>query len=243
MIGHDELFSASHVVPILQRVCRRASTETVVLHIDSPGGSPAEAERIAEELRHCRVDQHKRIETVFDSVGASAAYLIAVESDWIDANPYAVVGSVGAVISYLQGEDGLKRVGVEETVFASGPMKAMLSPYRANTADQAKVAQEVVDDLARRFRAAVERRRGDHLAPVPELWTGRVFTADRAMALGLIDEVSPLEAYLRHRHPGIEPALISPARSMDERLTMRALLEASREVFSTRSAEASWSVR
>ena len=53
--------------------------------IDSPGGAPLEAERISFVIERLRQEHEKPVYAVIQNVGASAAYMIAVQADKVYA--------------------------------------------------------------------------------------------------------------------------------------------------------------
>src|SRR5690606_34952158 len=89
-IGAQPSASAKQLVPLIDRACRSKTTKALVLNINSPGGSPGDAARIAEALQVCKQDDRSTpVYAVIESTGASAAYLIAAGADEIYAGRYA----------------------------------------------------------------------------------------------------------------------------------------------------------
>ena len=108
-------------------------------------------------------------------------------------------------------------------MIASGPLKATNYLFTENTPEQTKALQEVVDGLAREFRRQVEASRGERLkADFPDLWSGRIWTADVAQQAGLVDQLSVLEDYLKASYPDLKVHNYRPRQSMQERLGIEA---------------------
>lgn len=179
---------ADRVVPLIESACEASTTKAILLRISSPGGSPSEAERIGAALDRCG----KPKSAVIEQLGASAAYLIAVHADRIAADPYAMVGSVGAIMKKVSAEDLARRWGVAEEVYASGDLKFGGSYMRSATPEQASASQSMVDAAGARFVETVRARRKG-LAPDMDLASGRMWLAEDAKAGGLIDEVLVVE--------------------------------------------------
>jgi protease-4 len=103
--------SAERLVGLIERACKADSVESLLLQINSPGGSPSEAERVMAAVQTCRAktDSHepKRVVAMIDGLGASAAYMIAMSTDEIVAGRYSIVGSIGGDLPL----HGLLRVG------------------------------------------------------------------------------------------------------------------------------------
>jgi len=187
--------SADRLVPLIEQACASASAKALVLRIDSAGGSPVEADRIGAALERCRTGEHaKPIHAQVGSIGASAAYMIAVKADTIRASRYALVGSIGVVRWSYDASEAARRVGIAEEKVASGALKGGSSYLRKDTPEERALWQELIDGLATEFLDSVVTSRGDRLkATREEIGTGRVWTAAQAHRLGLIDQVALFE--------------------------------------------------
>jgi protease-4 len=204
---------AGQLVPRIDAACKDRLVRAVVVSINSPGGSPTEAERIGRAMDRCRANG-KPVLAAIEGMGASAAYLLAVHADSISANPYALVGSIGAVMSSMQGHQALDRLGIEPKVYASGPYKTLGSWMTPDTAGQQAVAQSLVDTMANNFAAEVRARRGDKIVVSKDLNTGRVWTAHDALQLGLIDQVAVIDDVIHTRFKGLDVQTDGPRKSM-----------------------------
>lgn len=193
--------SAARVVPGLRKAFASESVQAIVLEVDSPGGSPLEAERIYSALDAERKLHPKPVIAVINNLGASAAYMVAMHCDQVYAGRYSLVGSIGAIISTWDFHRALGRVDVAQRVYASGELKAMLNPYLAGTAAADRKAAELVQDIAKQFLADLKERRGKKLAKDVDFSTGEVWGGTQAKALGLVDEVGTLDEVLRARWP------------------------------------------
>ena len=204
--------SADAVIPALRRAFEDRRTEVVVLRIDSPGGSPSEAERIYSEVERLKAKHGKPVESVIDNLGASAAYLIAIHTDRITAGHYSLVGSVGAVMHAWNAADLAQKVGIVQQAYASGSLKDMGNPTRMPTGEEQAKAHALVSGIADIFAKEVVAARGERLKlAVPALTTGEAWSGAEAHAHGLVDELGTLETVLaRHNatarqfgpHPG-----------------------------------------
>ena len=193
--------SAARVVPALERAFKAPGVKAVVLEIDSPGGSPLEAERIYSALTALKKAHPKPVVAVINNIGASAAYMVAMHCDQIYAGKYSLVGSVGAILSGWDFHKALDRVDVAQRVYTSGNLKAMLNPYIPMSVDAERKARELVQDIARQFVGDLVERRGDKLAKGVDFATGEVWGGSQAKQLGLVDEVGTFEDVLRSRWP------------------------------------------
>lgn len=226
-IGDPTGASADDVVPNILEACRAKTTKALVLRISSGGGSPSHAERMADALQVCRSREEGPVPViaVIESLGASAAYLVASQADEVVANRYAQVGSIGAVWMNYDLTGVAERFGVSQRAFASGDLKTVGSPLQPSTAAQDEFLQEMVDGVAEQFRADVRSGRGDRLKDTPDLYSGRTWLAAEALDRGLIDEVATFDAFVEGRFPETPVYVYRPTRTLQEKLGLQSALE------------------
>lgn len=190
----DSETSAETVVPLIQKACDNDDIKQIVLDINSPGGAPNESERIVSAIESCRHDKHKKFTALIDGLGASAAYMISVHADRIVAGRYSIVGSVGAIMRYVDASAAVTRLGLRERIYRSGILKGGPSPMSGSDEAMDKVNQDMVVRLGEDFLSEVyTQRKGKLKAPRDEIFTGRIWTAPDALKLGLIDQIATLE--------------------------------------------------
>ena len=162
----------------------------VVVRIDSPGGSATASEVIWQGLR--RVAAEKPVWVSVGSMAASGGYYIAVGGDRIYMNPSSIVGSIGVVGGKMSMGPLYDKVKVRVTTRTRGPAGDMFSstePWTPAQVQQVRAKMKQTYDLfARRVAAG---RPGIDLSKTAE---GRLFTAGRAIALGMADEIGGLDA-------------------------------------------------
>ena len=79
--------SAKNIIAALKDALERSNTKALILHANSPGGSPVQASYITQEIRRLREKYpDKPIYAVVSDTCASFCYYIAVESDRIYDN-------------------------------------------------------------------------------------------------------------------------------------------------------------
>lgn len=239
-IGGSNAASADNLVPMLANLCQQSAVRGLVLHIDSPGGSPGDAERIGAAVDNCKVmprDNNKsgsagrrRVVAVIDGIGASAAYMISLHCDEIVVNKTGMVGSIGVIIEGLKFNGLMQKVGVTSFTYSSGQLKSMLSPYSEDTPAQQKVAQQLADDAMQEFKGMVIADRPKLKADTPDLWSGRVWVANQALAIGLVDRIGVLEPVERQEFPNLVVQTFAPIRDMHSFLGTESWLEGLRSV-------------
>jgi protease-4 len=174
----------------------------VVLRIDSPGGTVSGSDELHHMLSTLARERELPVVVSMGSIAASGGYYIAMasggEEDVIFAEPATLTGSVGVLIPTYDMSGLLSRFDVTDTTVASGPLKEMLSPTKQRTPEmeqqQRDVLQGLVDEMFQRFVAIVREGRPKITEEqLTEITTGRIFTAEQARTVGLVDRIGFLD--------------------------------------------------
>lgn len=198
VIGQKGAEDTRLIIDAIRNAFESKQTDRVVLLINSPGGSPYTADRIVRAISQIREDNDKPLDAVIETVGASAAYLIAASADRIIASDYSMVGSIGAKMTTWNFHDATEKLHVRQLVFASGALKNMLDPFSPPTPKGMEKADALVHSAASYFSSYIAERRGKQLTqPIDQLSTGEVWMGREALALGLIDEIGTLESLVK----------------------------------------------
>jgi len=183
-------------VPLLVRVreeLKKAEedkqVQALIVRINSPGGTVTASDILYREILSFKERTHRPVVAVMMDVAASGGYYLALAADTIIAHPTTVTGSIGVIMLSVNAEGLMQKIGVAAVTIKSAEHKDMGSPFRTLTAEERAVFQAVIDDLQRQFLAKVIAHR--KLAPetARKLADGRVYTADQALAHGLIDKI------------------------------------------------------
>jgi signal peptide peptidase SppA len=169
--------------------------DTIVLDIDSPGGTVAGVPELAETVEAVQASGTKKIYAYTDSQMASAAYWLAAGANGIFAAPSADVGSIGVYLPVLDTSKALAEEGVTVEIFKSGKYKAAGFPGVALDDEVRKHLQTEVMETYNEFAGFVGKYRlgldSDHLQ-------GQTFTGRRAAEIGMIDgEAKSLDSLLQ----------------------------------------------
>jgi signal peptide peptidase SppA len=171
---------------------------TLVLDIDSPGGSPVQSDLIASRIRARAGEKDVRVVAVIGEVGASGGYWLACAADEIVANAMSVVGSIGVVGGGFGFTEALSRLGVERRLYTAGENKARLDPFSPERPQDVAFVTALMAELHDRFKTWVRSRRGGRLrAEEAALFDGGWMLGERAVAVGLVDRLGELDGVVR----------------------------------------------
>jgi len=188
--------TVERITKTLREVGQDDTISTVLLDIDSPGGTVSGLPELAAEVRQLR--ESKRVVALANSLTASAAYWIASQADEIVATPEALVGSVGVFTLHEDWSKLNERIGINPTYIFAGKYKVEGNPDQPLSDEARAHLQATVDDVYNLFVGDVAKGRGVAPAVVrAEYGEGRALTAKAAKANGLIDRIAGAEETLQ----------------------------------------------
>jgi signal peptide peptidase SppA len=169
---------------------------TIVLDVDSPGGSVAGASEFAAEVMRARATKPVIAQAQF--LMGSAAYQVAAAATEIVAAPSARVGGIGTYGIHNDLSEALKQLGVKRTFISAGDGKVdgnETEPLSDATRARMQVA---IDEAYQTFVGDVVKGRGAGMTAdrVKTDWKAHVYGAVAAKANGMIDQVATLDQTL-----------------------------------------------
>jgi len=176
------------------------AVRSIVLQIDSPGGSVYGVQEAAEEIRAAR--DSKRIVAAVDPLAASAAYWLAASASEITMTPSGDVGSIGVVGMHVDYSEALAAEGIRVTYIHAGKYKVEGNQTAPLDEDARAFMQQRVDEYYSAFVRGVAKGRGVSPETVrKDFGEGRVFGAEQALSVGMIDRIEPLAETIRRAQP------------------------------------------
>ena len=169
-----------------------SSVGSIVLDIDSPGGSYYGTPELARKIFDARGT--KPIIAVANSLAASAAYWIGSAADEIVVTPSGDVGSVGVLAVHYDQSAFNESVGVKPTYVTYGVNKAEFNQDSPLSPESLQELQRRVDEAGESFVLAVAKHRGVSKSVVQnQFGQGRVYGAKEAVDRKMADRVDTLE--------------------------------------------------
>ena len=93
--------------------------KALIIRVNSPGGGVAASQEIYQHIARVKEENNILIVSAFSAVAASGGYYVALDSDFIFANPGSVVGSIGVIMSYPILEEMLGYIGINQETIKS----------------------------------------------------------------------------------------------------------------------------
>lgn len=160
--------------------------ETIIFDVDSPGGEASGCFELAREIMAGR--RVKPSLAMVDSLAASGGMALAGCATKMYAIPSARIGSIGVYRMHISYEEMFKKEGIKVTFASAGEHKVDGNPY-----------QDLPDDVLKEWRESAGKTWDDFISLVAEArdmeesdvkaTQARIYRADEALALGLINAV------------------------------------------------------
>jgi protease-4 len=192
------LFSHENTVSEIKEMLDKAKDDhrvkAVVLRIDSPGGGVTACDLIYNAVREFKTTTNKPVYAAMMNVAASGGYYVALAADKIYAHPTTVTGSIGVVAVFPEISGLAEKIGIKSRVIKSGDKKDMGSMWRDFTPEEREILEGLIGQMYDRFVDIIAERRPElDRESVLALADGRVYSAQQALDLKLIDGIAYLE--------------------------------------------------
>ena len=194
----------------LQKAEEDDAVKALIVRINSPGGTITASDLIYREIDTFKTRRKIPVVAVMMDVAASGGYYAALAADTIVALPTTVTGSIGVIMLTVNAQGLMEKIGVAPLAIKSGEMKDAGSPFRPLTAQERAVFQSVIDQMYGRFVTVIARSRKIPEDRVRTFADGRIYTAEQAKALGLVDEIGYMDDVVAaaRKAAGIEDARV-----------------------------------
>ena len=190
--------SAEKIVAALQAAFKNKNTQGVVVRINSPGGSPVQAQTIYDEMKRLRKKYPEiPLYAVVEDVCASGGYFVAVGADRIFVGRASIVGSIGVLMNGFGFTGLMEKLGVERRLITAGDNKGMLDPFSPLDEKDKEHVKKLMADIHQQFIGVVKEGRGKRLKESPDIFSGLIWTGQGSVELGLADGIGSLEYVAR----------------------------------------------
>jgi protease-4 len=188
----EPIISSEEIVRQFKKYRENKSIKSIVFRVESPGGGVAASQEIYEEVKKTR-NAGKPVVVSMGSVAASGGYYISCGASRIVANPGTLTGSIGVIMHFMNFEQLMKTIGVDETTIKTGKFKDSGSPFRKTTEEEKKYFNILIGDVYDQFVDVVAEERNLEREDVLKYADGRVFTGRQALEYGFIDTLGTME--------------------------------------------------
>jgi protease-4 len=218
-----ETIGADTIRQAMRNIATDDSIKCVVIRINSPGGSALASEAMWQAVR--RVAAKKPVVISIGNMAASGGYYLASAGDRIFADPSAIVGSIGVVGGKFVTKDLFDKLGITTESFHRGHNADLFGSDAPFTDHQRKMVKSWMTETYDQFIARVMTTRGGKIKKIEDVAQGRVFIAEQAKDIGMVDEIGGVgkaivyaagQAQLK---PGYDVRIVPAPRTLADLLT------------------------
>ncbi len=192
----EELFNSAQTAG--SETMRKAFSEirkddkvkAVVVRIDSPGGSSSASEIIWGVIHETA--KAKPVIVSMGSTAGSGGYYVAAAGDYIFASPATMTGSIGVIVGKPVMKDLMKKIYITPYTYSRGKNADLYDPFTSLSPGQRQYIREQMALTFKTFKRRVADGRKGKIADVDKLATGRVYTGQQGIQLGLVDKIGTL---------------------------------------------------
>ena len=222
IIMPDTDASADNVIPALQEAFNDEKVKGIILHCNTPGGSPVQSSLIYDEIMRLRsLHKDKPIHAVAGDLCASGGYFIVSAAENIYANRSTLIGSIGVRMKSFGLVEAMKKIGIESREMTAGKYKALIDPFKPSTPEARAHIKKMLTSTHQHFIESVKAGRGDRLADNEDLFTGLFWTGQDAKKLGIIDDFGSVASVARDVIKAETTINFSPQKTLLDKLSRR----------------------
>lgn len=180
------------VVVQLNKARTDSQIKAVLLKVNSSGGSVTASDVLYHELSAYKEQSGIKLTVAMMDLAASGAYYISLPADMMMAHPTTLTGSIGVIFMRPKATALMDKVGLGVEINKYGKNKDMGSPFRNSNDEEKMLMQKTVDHFGERFIGLVKKHRKLEPRALETVSTARIFTAEEALQLKLIDKIGYL---------------------------------------------------
>ena len=188
LMGSDDVIAGDDLSNAIRLATADKSVKTILLRIDSPGGSVTASDQILDAMKKAQA-AGKPVVVSMGALAASGGYYVSCAADKIVAEPGTLTGSIGVLTGKVSIGKSLSMIGVgadEIGVGKNALFNSSISPY---TPEQWAALNAQADAIYADFTQKVASGRKLPLSQVQDIAKGRVWTGADAKPRGLVDQL------------------------------------------------------
>lgn len=183
---------------LIEKMFKLEKLDAVCLTINSPGGSPVQAEIIASRIINLAKEKEVPVYSFVEDVAASGGYWLACAGEKIFASQSSIVGSIGVISSGFGFHEAIEKLGVERRVYTEGKTKSVLDPFKPAKDSDIKIIKKIQKDIHEHFVGTVKARRAGRLTQNDDiLFNGEFWAGQTAVDFGLVDGINDVYSFIK----------------------------------------------
>src|SRR4030043_1768960 len=186
--GNEYNIGGNNYSELIRKERLDSNVKAIVLRVNSPGGDAVASDNIWRELQLAA-----EVKPVIISMGnyaASGGYYISAPGTKIFSNPTTITGSIG-VYGLIPNAGKLleQKLGITTQSVNTNKYSDFPSPFRSMSTYEKEVMQMDIENIYTNFTGKVALGRKMNPAYVDSIGQGRVWSGDKALKIGLVDDI------------------------------------------------------
>ncbi len=176
----------------LEELANDDNVKAVVLRVNSPGGSAYASEQIWHSVMQLKAK--KPVVVSMGGYAASGGYYISCPANYIIAEPTTITGSIG-IFGMFPDFSGLltDKLGIKFDEVKTNKHAAFGTTARPFNAEEMALLEQYIGRGYELFRKRVADGRKQPVEAIEEVAQGRVWLANDALKIKLVDEIGGLD--------------------------------------------------
>lgn len=191
---NEPSYNHGATINFIRQLADNPGNKGILLYMNTGGGGVYESDEVYRELMAYREKTGRPIWAFMGQTCASGGYYISMAAEKLVASYNTTTGSIGVYLALTDTSGLYDKLGIRTVLIRTGDKKGVGTNGVPITEEQSAVYQSIVDENFDRFVELVALGRGMTEAEVRKLADGRPYTANQAIANGLIDELGAWEA-------------------------------------------------
>jgi protease-4 len=189
--GNDYNIGGNNYAEVIRKERLDSNVKAIVMRVNSTGGDAVASDNIWREI-----ELSARVKPVIISMGnyaASAGYYISAPGTKIYADPTTITGSIGVFgLIPNAGKFMEQKLGISTDVVNTNTYSDFPSVYRSMSVYEKELMQMSIERVYSDFTGKVAEGRKMRVASVDSIGQGRVWSGNKAIKIGLVDEMGGL---------------------------------------------------
>jgi len=181
------IIDSDTIVKEIEKARKDKKIKGVLFTVNSPGGAVAPSIEISYAVKALK--EKKPVIAYAGGIMASGSYYGSIYASQIIANPGAIIGSIGVIMESANIKELMDKIGIKPQLVKEGTYKEAGTPMREWTPEERAELERLTKDTYDLFVRDVATARGLDLNNSRAYADAHIFSAQRALDVGLIDKI------------------------------------------------------
>ena len=200
-LGANRRLNIANLEKSIDKAFSYKRLKSVLLNINSPGGSPAQSELIANKITRLGKQKNVKVYSFVEDLAVSGGYWLACAGEEIYATNNSFIGSIGVINARFGFDQFIKRYDLDWRVHTAGKSKSFMDPFQPEKEEDVVKIKHLLTAIHQNFIDHVKKSRGGRLNANDDLlFNGDVWLAQDAIKYGLIDGIDDVSNFVEQRY-------------------------------------------